>query len=50
MPATNNKKGSHVMMMFPVAMIKGIGPDAEGQQNHTSFKSQVMNNVDTKQR
>jgi hypothetical protein len=38
------------MMMFSKTMVQRVSTYAKGQQNHPGFKSQVVNNVDTKQR
>ncbi len=38
------------MMMFFITMIQGIRTNAKCQQYHTTFKINIMNDVDAKKR
>ena len=37
------------MMVFSIAMIKGIRADTKGKQYHPHFKGYIMNDIDPKQ-
>jgi hypothetical protein len=42
---TKQAKRAKTMVVAFVAMVKGPGPDSEGQKDHTSLKSQVMDDI-----
>ena len=42
------RKGQQTVMMLVITMVKGIRPNAKGEQNHPNFKPDMMNDVDSK--
>ena len=38
-------KRTEAMMVAFIAVVKGPGPDSEGQKDHTGLKSQVMDDI-----
>jgi hypothetical protein len=36
-------------MMFFVAMVHRVAANAKSQYNHTDFKTQIMNNINSKE-
>ena len=38
------------MMVFPVAMIEGIGADTECEEDHSGLKNHIMDDIDTEKR
>lgn len=49
-PCKKKKKGYKAMMVSFITMIQGVGANSESKQDHTYFKTGMMNYVDTKKR
>ena len=45
---TEQDKRPLVMMVFPVTVIEGPGPDTEREEDHSGLKHHVMDDIDAK--